>query len=96
MRGMADDELGALSGALNMASNVATAFKVTSHKQGNTVSRSKDKSDRASVEQVARRRPAQQLQPLHMHRLLLACLSSAELTLKEIIFESCAKMQSAT
>ena len=49
---MADDELGALSGALNMASNVATAFKVTSHKQSNTVSRTKDKSDRASVEQV--------------------------------------------
>lgn len=52
IRGMADDELGALSGALNMASNVATAFKVTSHKQSNTVSRTKDKSDRASVEQV--------------------------------------------
>ena len=58
MRGMADDELGALSGALNMASNVATAFKVSSHKQGNTVWRSKDKSDRASVEQVPCRRPA--------------------------------------
>lgn len=52
LRGLADDELGALSGSLNMASNVASAFKATSHKQSSTVSRSKDKSDRASVEQV--------------------------------------------
>lgn len=79
MRGMADDELGALSGALNMASNVATAFKVSSHKQGNTVSRSKDKSDRASVEQVPCWRPAQTLKCAQHSDLLMPIINTVML-----------------